>query len=160
MKLEMRGWASISSILAGTGLTFLSASALAAGLVAAVLPSSRSVQVGNTATAFATIINGSGQTGNGCKIAPTTSVPAAFSSSPTSATIVSGGAQNYTISFTPSAAFSSTEVQFAFTCNGGLSATPITGVNSFLFSASNTPVSDIVAIAATVTGRRHHAACQ
>jgi hypothetical protein len=47
-------------------------------LVAAVLPSSRSVQVGNTATAFATIINSGSSALSGCAIVPVTTVPASF----------------------------------------------------------------------------------
>jgi hypothetical protein len=39
-------------------------------LAAAVLPSSRSIQVGGAATAFATIINIGTATGFGCSIAP------------------------------------------------------------------------------------------
>ena len=45
-------------------------------LVAAVLPSSRSVQVGNVATAFATIINTDSNPATGCAISPITNIPA------------------------------------------------------------------------------------
>ena len=48
------------------------------GLVATVLPSSRSVEVGNTATAFATIINSGSWAASGCAIVPVTPVPANF----------------------------------------------------------------------------------
>jgi hypothetical protein len=47
-------------------------------LVAAVLPSSRSVEVGTPATAFATIINASASDATGCAIALVTTVPAGF----------------------------------------------------------------------------------
>lgn len=50
----------------------------AAPVVAAVLPSSCSVQVGVTATAFATIINAGPAILDGCAIVPLTSVPATF----------------------------------------------------------------------------------
>ena len=47
-------------------------------LVAAVLPSGRSFQVGNTATAFATIINGGASALSGCATVPVTTVPVSF----------------------------------------------------------------------------------
>ncbi len=47
-------------------------------LLAAVLPSSRSVQVGIVATAFATIINRGHNLATACKIAPFNSVAASF----------------------------------------------------------------------------------
>jgi hypothetical protein len=43
-----------------------------------VLPSSRSVQVGNTLTAFTTIINTGSSGVSGCAIVPVTTVPASF----------------------------------------------------------------------------------
>ena len=48
-------------------------------LVAAILPASRSVQVGNTATVFATIINSGNSDGISCGIAPVTTLSASFS---------------------------------------------------------------------------------
>src|SRR4029450_8819906 len=47
-------------------------------LVAAVLPSSRSVQVGTTATAFATIINAGSVMAIGCGLSLLTSLPVTF----------------------------------------------------------------------------------
>jgi hypothetical protein len=46
--------------------------------VAAVLPTSRSVQVGTTATAFATMINPATVTATSCGISPVTNIPANF----------------------------------------------------------------------------------
>src|SRR5262249_4358974 len=47
-------------------------------VVAALLPSSRSVQVGDIATAFATVINVGQAIAAGCSITPITNVPGAF----------------------------------------------------------------------------------
>jgi hypothetical protein len=133
-------------------------------LVAAVLPSSRSVQVGNTATAFATIIN-SGQTAvSGCAIVPVTPVPASFvyqTTNPTTnaltgspntpASIAAGASQSFVIAFTPNAPFVPTNVVLGFDCTGASAAPSNTGLNTLLLSASATPVPDIVALAATAS---------
>ena len=54
-------------------------SSWAQSIVAAVLPSSRSVQVGTFATAFATIINTGSVTATNCGISLVTAIPATFS---------------------------------------------------------------------------------
>jgi hypothetical protein len=134
------------------------------GLAAAVLPSSRSVQVNATATAFATILaSGTGQA-TGCAIAPLTSVPGSFvyqttdpitnqlTGSPnTPATIQAGMGQTFLIAFTPTLPFAPTDVQLAFSCANTGAAPIISGVNSLLLSASATPAPDIVALSATAT---------
>jgi len=58
-------------------------------------------------------------------------------------------AQSFVLSVTPMATIDSTEVEFAFTCASGESATTIDGVNTLLLSASDTPVADVVALSAT-----------
>ena len=133
-------------------------------LVAAVLPSSRSVQVGTPATAFATIINSGPGTAIGCSIAPLTSVDATFiyqTTDPvtnqvtgianTPVDIPQGASQAFVFAFTPTAAISPTEVQLSFDCTNTDPAPVISGINTFLFSASATPIPDIVALAATVS---------
>src|SRR5262245_59853426 len=90
----------------------------AQSLVASILPSSRSVQVGVPATAFATVINTGQTSATGCSISPRTSVPAGFSYQTTdSATnqatgtpnapvdIPAGVAQSFVLAFTPTAPF-------------------------------------------------------
>jgi hypothetical protein len=54
----------------------------AASLVAATLPTSRSVQVGTAATAFATILNVGPDTATRCSLAPKTAIPASFTYRP------------------------------------------------------------------------------
>jgi Protein of unknown function (DUF4038)/Putative collagen-binding domain of a collagenase len=133
-------------------------------LAAAVLPSSRSVQVGTAATAFATIINAGSSTAAECGISPVTSVPATFSyqttdpatnqvtgSPNTPVDITAGAAQSFIISLTPTGNIAPTDVQFSFDCDNSNPAPINTGLNTLLLSASSTPVPDIVALAATLT---------
>ena len=133
-------------------------------LRAAVLPASRSVQVGSAATAYATIINAGDSTATSCSIAPLTSVPAQFSYQTTDPAtnaltgtpntpvgIAEGALQTYLLAFTPTVEFG-TDVQLSYDCTNSSPAPVIWGVNTLYLSASGTPVSDIVALSATPTG--------
>lgn len=138
---------------------------LAGPLASAVLPTSRSVQLGNAATAFATIINSGGTTATGCDIAPITAVPAGFSYQTTDPAtnaligtpdtpidINAGGAQTFLFAFTPTTAFNLTDVELRFDCTNSEPAPTTVGLNTLLLSASSAPVADIIALAATPTG--------
>ena len=145
----------------GTELNFDSLPAM--DLVAAILPNSRSVQVGFPATAFATIINTDDQTATNCGIAPITSVPADFlfqttdpltnvltGTTNTPVDIAGGnGIQTYVFAFTPTAPIAPTEVQLSFACDDS-AADVVVGLNTLLLSASDFPVPDIVALGATI----------
>jgi hypothetical protein len=133
-------------------------------VVAAVLPSSRSVQVGVSATAFATIINLGPGTGIGCGIAPITNIPATFTyqatdpatnavigSPNTPLNIATGLARSFVFAFTPTTPIAPTDVALGFVCANTNPAAIHTGLNTLLLSASTTPVPDIVALAATTT---------
>ena len=130
-----------------------------ASLAAAVLPSSRSVQVGTTATAFTTVINPGTATANGVGISLNTGIPANFSYQTTDpvtnlvvgtpntpVNIPPGQRQTFVIALTAAGPVAPTDVAFAF---GGGNAPVISGVDTLLFSASATAVPDIVALAAT-----------
>ena len=130
-----------------------------AALVAAVLPSSRSVQVGTPATAFATVINPGVGTAHGVGITLNTGVPATFTyqttdpatnqvtgTPDTPVDIPPGKSQTFVVALTPTSPFAPTDVAFAF---GGGNAPVLSGIDTLLLSASTTPVSDIVALAAT-----------
>ena len=132
-------------------------------VVAAILPSSRSVQVDSPATAFATIINAGQALATGCTISPITSIPATFTyqttdpatnqvtNSPNTAVdIPARAAQSFIFALTPTAPINPTDVQLSFECTNANPAPIRTGLNTFLFSASATPVADIVALAATL----------
>ena len=133
-------------------------------LLAAVLPSSRSVQVGTLATAFATIINTGTSTATGCQIAPGTTLPAdfAFQTTDPATNAVTGtvntpvdipankGMQTFVFAFTLTAAIPATDVPLNFFCANALAAPVVSGLNTLLLSASTTPVPDIVAMSATL----------
>lgn len=132
-------------------------------LVAATLPSSRSVQVGNAATAFATMINSGITSLSGCYIVPAVNVPAGFSYQTTNpatnalvgtintpATIAAGAAQTFVVAFTPTSPLTTTDVPFGFTCTStGETVPTIVGVNTLQLTFDANPVPDIVALAAT-----------
>jgi hypothetical protein len=129
------------------------------------LPASRSVQVGNTATAFATILNAGTASVSGCSLIPATNVPASFSyqttdpqtnaltgTANTPATIAAGGSQTFVLAFTPSAAMPPTDVSLGYVCTSSTESVPtIIGVNSLQLVFDDNPVPDIVALAATTS---------
>ena len=133
-------------------------------LAASVLPSSRSVQVGTPATAFATIINAGTSAAIGVCVSPITSIPAEFTfqttnpqtnqvtgTPKTATTIPAGQAQTYVIVSTPTAPFPPTDVALSFVGSNTLPAGTLVGVNTLLLTASSVLVPDIVALAATTT---------
>lgn len=99
-----------------------SSSSWAQSIVAAVLPSSRSVQVGSSATAFATIINTGQQVATDCTISPLSNVPAMFFYSDLESwdygpiDIPPGASHRFSFGLIPSAPFAPTEVQLSFKC--------------------------------------------
>lgn len=129
----------------------------------AILPSSRSIEVGATATAFATLINTDTVTATACKLAPITTVPARFSfqttnpatngltgSVNTPVNIAAGQSQTFVIAMTATASFSATDVEVGFSCANEAAASISSGLNTFLLSAASAPVPDVVALAATL----------
>lgn len=159
-----------SGALSATATLALTVTTAASGsgditLVSALLPTSRSVQVGAVATVFATMINTSPDTaGTSCGIQPATSLPATFffqttdpktnsltGTANTAVTIAPGAAQSFILGLTPSASFPPTNATFNFSCANASPAPSETGLNTLLLSASTTPTPDIVALSATGT---------
>jgi len=131
-------------------------------LVASILPTSRSVQVGNVATAFATIINTGVTSLKNCRIAPNTYVTGFFSyqttnpqtnalsGTPNAAiTIPPGGLQTYVFAYRAGAAYTPKDVQLNFICEGTSPATPIVGINTLLLTFDTNPVADMIAVGVT-----------
>jgi hypothetical protein len=122
------------------------------------------VQVGTTATAFATIINAGSVIATGCGLSLLTSLPATFMCQTTDpatnqvtgapntpVNIAAGAAQSYVFALTPNAPVAPTDVQLSFDCTNTDPAPINVGLNTLLLSASTSPVPDIVAQAATPT---------
>jgi len=134
------------------------------GLVSAILPASRSVQVNGTATVFATMINVGPGTASGCSVQPATNIAASFlfqTTDPTTNALIGmpnghinlsqGQAQSFVVAFTPTAQFNPTDVAFNFTCaNAAAPAPSFSGLNTLLLSGSSSPVPDVVTLAASV----------
>jgi hypothetical protein len=131
-------------------------------LVAAVLPGSRSVEVGTPATAFVTIINAGSAVAADVGIALKPFIPASLTfqttdpatnavtgTANTPVDIPAGGSQSFVIALTPHASIAPTDVEFSFSVTSAVAK--LTGINTLLFSGSASPVPDIVALAATLT---------
>jgi len=131
--------------------------------LAAVLPASRSVRVGVTATVFATIINAGPSTAKDCRIVLVSDIPATLTFQTTNPAtngvtgtpntpvdIPAGGTQSFVLALTPTAPFSGRDVELSFVCANTAPAVITKGLNTLFFSASATAVPDVVALVATV----------
>jgi len=150
------------------GTTFVSFDPDAAprprSLFASILPISRSVQVGTPATVFAVLLNGGESQASGCRVSPSIGPLGAFNytrTDPSTNALVSGSAdipfdlepgavQTLLVSITPNAELPATDVPLDFRCDSGEPATSVVGVNTLLFSASNSPVVDVVGLTTVV----------
>ena len=136
-------------------------------LAASILPSGRSIQASGTATAFATILNGGTVTATGCGLYPVAPLDAGFSFQATDPAtnapigqpdqvvdIAPGQGQSFVLAITPNsdAVSRAFDLPFNFFCANAPVPTAISGVNTLLLSISQTPVPDILAIAATESG--------
>ena len=131
-------------------------------LVAAVLPSSRSVEVGTPATAFVTIINTGSESASNVGVALAGPVQATLDFRPTDAVtnqvtgtlnmpvdIAAGSVQTFVIGITPTEPFAAKDVVLAFSGSDAIQVDPLIGVNTLRPSASTMPVPDVIAVAAT-----------
>jgi streptogramin lyase len=134
-------------------------------LFASVLPTSRSVQVGNPVTAFATIINAGPSAAHQCGIVPVTFLPfhnalyqttdpatnLPVGSPNTPVDIPANASKTFVLAATSTVPFPPTDLRLGFACNDANAAPIISGVDTLLLSASANPVADMVALAATPT---------
>jgi hypothetical protein len=163
------GWdfpSGIGTVNAANLVANWSGTAPAASIAAAILPGSRSVEIGTPATVFAVMVNPGSSSLSGCQIGLSGGAPSGLSlayqttnssniligaaNSPT--TIPANGSQNFLLSFQSKSAFSVTGLPLVFSCAGSASAPSAIGVNTvdLLFAAA--PIPDIIAIAATASG--------
>jgi hypothetical protein len=133
-------------------------------LAAAVLPASRSVQVGQTATAFVSIIN------TGASVAKAVGIPLQGCTIPATITyqttnpltnaltgtvntpvdIPAGATQTFVVAITPTAPFAPADAAFAFGGDNTAAVARVVGLNTLLLSGSAAPVPDVVALGATI----------
>ena len=132
-------------------------------LASAVLPTSRATQIGNTVTAFATIINAGTSAGEACGIALNSELPidfsyqttnnadnSSFGPADTPVNLAVGQAQSFAISFTMTGTFDTTDVALEFSCSNGGTASVISSLNTILLTSSALAIPDVVALVATV----------
>lgn len=131
-------------------------------LGSAILPVSRSVQVGQTATAFATLINAGAIPAIDCTIAPASAIDAVFSFQATDPTtnatiglagvpvdVDANGTQSFVFSLTPNAVVAPTDLALNFDCANTDPAPVFAGLNTLLFSAEANPIPDIIGLTTT-----------
>lgn len=151
-------------LLLASLLVFLATPSLAT-LVSATLPASRSIQLGDTATIFATVINTANTEATDCGITLASGINASSffqTTDPTTNALTGvrnqlvaigpGAAQTFLIGVTPAVELPPTDVAFNFSCGDGAPAASFVGLNTLLLSASTTAVADIVTIALTPSG--------
>jgi len=131
-------------------------------IVSAVLPASRAVQVGTTATLFASLANATAAPLGGCTIVPMTPFEGGFSVQPTNAinepdgpantpvNIGPGAVQSFILSLTPDEPSAATELFFRYECENARAAPNAQGLNSVLFSASELSRPDIIGLTTSV----------
>ncbi len=133
-------------------------------LVASVLPTGRSVEVDETATAFATMINASPETGNNCRIEPITALPGVFSYQTTNPAtnapegnpdtpvdMAPGAIQTFLFSVTPNLPQDPIEIRLSMVCDNLTEANIQSGLNTLFLSSSFSAVPDVIALSATLS---------
>jgi len=136
-------------------------------LGAAILPGSRSVEIGKVATVFATMVSASPTALDNCIIAlqggsptglsldyqatdPSTNAPIGLPDQPVS--LAPHGTQSFVLSFSGTTAFSSAALAPIFSCNDAEPAPIVAGVDTVDLNVSTTPTPDIIAIAVAAGG--------
>jgi predicted outer membrane repeat protein len=144
---------------------------VAASILAnSVLPTSRSVQVGNLATIYHTLINAGTSAAQNVSLSMVNMPPGAFAYKQTDCAtnaatgpinpvlnVPGGGIVCYVLMFTPSAQFNATQVQIRAQ-TAFVTSTSYPGVNTWVLRATNSPEADIIAL--TTTTDFHQISCR
>ena len=142
-------------------MSTLPAAHAADDLVSSVLPLSRSTRIGQTVTAFATVINSSGRALSGCGVTlpgfsgtltyqmtnPTTNAVTGTPNTPFA--LAKDASQSLVLALTPQTMISPTVERFVFQCAGANAGPGIDGINTLLLSSDAAQPPDVVALAAT-----------
>ena len=132
-------------------------------LYSAILPYARAVMIGDTATGFASIINGGTSTATGCHLALPGGIPASFSYQITNTAnipvgtpdspvdIPPGASQGFVFALTPTVPLPAYEIPLRFDCANTPPALSHRGLNTFILSAKEAPQPDMIAIGATLS---------
>jgi hypothetical protein len=133
-------------------------------VVSAVLPGSRAVQVGTRATIFGTMLDDGGVPLANCRVTLPPNYPAGLSvafqqTNPATnalvgvpygpAAVTGASPGTFLLTFQASQALSLTAQPLSFGCDGVPAASRTPGVNTVDLLFSNTPVADVIALAAT-----------
>ena len=120
------------------------------------------MQVGQTATAFATIINAGDIDATNCQLSPNTQLPVDFffqTTDPANALvgdpntpvdIPAGAAQNFIFGLTPTAPITTTQFFLDYACANSPTALRVQGLNALTFSSDADPIPDIIALTTVV----------
>ncbi len=135
-------------------------------IAAAMLPGSRSVMAGTTATVFATIANGSGAALEDCGASllfsapdglslsyrttdPATNQPTGTANQPVA--IPAKSTQSFLLAFSAADALTAPGLAPQFSCRNTAPAAALPGIDTVDLTFSTVPIADIVALAATTT---------
>jgi hypothetical protein len=139
-------------------------------LVNSILPTSRSVEVGNIATVFGTVLNGGTAPAYGVTLSMANPPSGVFSYQESncvtnallvgmnpSLNILAGQARCYVVFFMPSAPFASTDVHVQAQASNTSATAPLPGINTWNLRATSSPGPDMIAL--TTTTDFHQVAC-
>ncbi|WP_421789113.1 S8 family serine peptidase [Hyphobacterium sp.] len=133
---------------------------------AAMLPNARSITVGNTATAFATLINPSSfnTTLTNCRIEGPADFNGGFAFRRTDPAtnqpigndgdlvdLAPGASQSYVVSVTPGQTYNGRVISPVYGCENGRTASPVLGVTTMTLTAAAEATADVISIASTPT---------